>query len=76
MKAIRVRSFGSPEVLQVEELDALSPGQGEVLVRIKAAGVNPVDTYIRSGNFAFTPELPYTPGLDGAGVVGAVGEGC
>jgi NADPH2:quinone reductase len=46
-----------------------------VLVKIKAAGVNPVDTYIRAGQYAALPTLPYTPGVDGAGVVEAVGSG-
>ncbi|MCI0603146.1 NADPH:quinone reductase [bacterium] len=74
MKAIRVREFGGPDKLQLEECEDLHPGPGEVLVRIHAAGVNPVDTYIRSGAYARKPNLPYTPGSDGAGVVIAVGE--
>ncbi len=51
-----------------------APGAGQVLVDVKAAGVNPVDTYIRSGQYAFLPPLPYTPGSDAAGVVAAVGS--
>lgn len=75
MKAIRVESFGGPEVLQVQEVPTPQPGAGQVLVRLHAAGVNPVDTYIRSGKYARLPELPYTPGIDGAGRVEALGAG-
>jgi NADPH:quinone reductase len=69
MKAIRVTAFGGPEVLRLEEVPTPKPGPGEVFVRIHAAGVNPVETYIRAGTYARLPELPYTPGNDGAGVV-------
>jgi len=75
MKAIRVHEFGPPEVMRLEQVPDLRPGTGEVLVRVKAAGVNPVDTYIRSGAYAVKPSLPYTPGSDAAGVVDAVGGG-
>ncbi|HEV3468282.1 MAG TPA: NADPH:quinone reductase [Pyrinomonadaceae bacterium] len=75
MKAIRVHEFGGPEVLRLEDLEDPRPGAGQVLVRVRAAGVNPVDTYIRSGAHAVKPALPYTPGLDAAGTVEAVGEG-
>jgi NADPH:quinone reductase len=75
MKAIRVHKFGGPEVLKLEEAATPKPSAGEVLVRIHAAGVNPYDTYMRAGTYAVKPELPYTPGSDGAGVVEAVGEG-
>ena len=73
MKAIRVKEFGGPEVLRLEEVPTPKPGLGEVLVRIHATGVNPVETYIRAGTYARLPELPYTPGNDGAGVVEQVG---
>ena len=73
MKAIRVHEFGGPEVMKVEETEDLVAGPGQVLVRVKAAGVNPVDTYIRGGGYAVKPPLPYTPGFDGAGTVEAVG---
>jgi NADPH2:quinone reductase len=75
MKAVRVHTFGGPEVLQVDEVPDPSSGAGQVLVRVHAAGVNPVDTYVRSGNYAKLPALPYIPGGDGAGVVQAVGAG-
>lgn len=75
MRAIRVKEFGGPEVLRLEEIADPIPAKGQVLVRIKAAGVNPVDTYIRAGTYARKPPLPYTPGSDGAGTVEALGEG-
>ena len=75
MKAIRVHEFGDPEVLRLEEVPTPQPGLGELLVRMRAAGVNPVETYIRAGTYARLPELPYTPGNDGAGVVERVGLG-
>ena len=73
MKAIHVHEFGGPEVLRLEELPTPQPGPGQVLLRMHAAGVNPVETYIRAGKYARLPELPYTPGNDGAGVVEQVG---
>lgn len=75
MKAIRVYEFGGPEVLRFEETEDPRAGAGQVLVRVGVAGVNPVDTYIRSGAHAVKPTLPYTPGLDAAGTVEAVGAG-
>ncbi|MGB7632035.1 MAG: NADPH:quinone reductase [Candidatus Deferrimicrobium sp.] len=75
MKAIRVHEFGPPEVMRFEEVPDPSPGPGQVLVRIRAAGVNPVETYIRSGAYARRPSLPYTPGNDAGGIVEAVGDG-
>ena len=73
MKAIRVSEFGGPEVLRIQEVPDPKPDSGQVLVRVEAAGVNPVDTYIRAGAYARKPALPYTPGTDAAGVVEAVG---
>ena len=75
MKAIRAHSFGGPEVLQLEELDDPVPGDGEVVVDVHAAGINPADTYMRNGTYAIVPELPYIPGGDAGGVISAVGEG-
>jgi NADPH2:quinone reductase len=73
MKAIRVHEFGDPEVLRFEEVPTPQPGPSQVLVRMRAIGVNPVETYIRSGSYPQKPALPYTPGNDGAGVVEEVG---
>jgi NADPH2:quinone reductase len=75
MKAIRVESFGPPEVMHVADVLEPVPGPGQVVVTVKAAGVNPVDTYIRSGLYRPDLKLPYTPGSDGAGVIKAIGEG-
>lgn len=73
MKAIIVREFGGPEVLRYEEVETPEPGDREVLVKVEAAGVNPVDTYIRTGTHAQKPQLPYTPGKDAAGTVEKTG---
>jgi NADPH2:quinone reductase len=75
MKAILVHEFGGPEVLKLEEVPTPKPAEGQVLVRVHAAGVNPYDTYMRNGTYAVKPPLPYTPGSDGAGVIEAVGPG-
>jgi len=75
MKAILVREFGAPEVMKLEEVPTPRAGAGQVLVKVRAAGVNPYDTYMRNGSYAIKPPLPYTPGGDGAGVVEAVGDG-
>jgi NADPH2:quinone reductase len=72
MKVIRVAAHGGPEVLKLEEVARPVPAADQVLVKIHAIGVNPVDTYIRSGVYT-TKDLPYTPGFDAAGVVEAVG---
>ncbi len=75
MKAIVVTEFGGPDVMRVAEVPDPSPGPGQVVVRIRAAGVNPVDAYVRAGTYARKPPLPYTPGYDGAGDIEAVGTG-
>ena len=75
MKAIRVHQFGGPEVMKIEDIPDLKPGAGQIVVRLKAVGVNPVEAYVRSGVYATLPPLPYTPGLDGAGIVESVGDG-
>lgn len=74
MKAIVVREFGEPEVLKIEDVEMPVPGPSQVLVKVGAAGVNPVDTYLRTGVYPKLPPLPYTPGKDSAGVVESVGS--
>lgn len=73
MRAIRVKEFGGPEVMQLQEVPAPKPSGAQVVVRVRAAGVNPVDVYMRSGTYPRKPALPYTPGTDGAGTVESVG---
>ncbi len=60
--------------MKLEDVPMPTPSGNQVLVKMKSAGVNPVDTYIRAGTYAQKPNLPYTPGKDGAGIVEAVGE--
>jgi NADPH2:quinone reductase len=74
MRAVRVHEFGDPDVLTLEETPQPEPVAGEVLVRVQAAGVNPYETYVRAGHYTELPALPYTPGVDGAGVRVDTGE--
>lgn len=73
MQAIVVNAFGGPDVLVEQCVPMPKPHAGEVRVRLCAAGVNPVETYLRAGQYAQLPELPYVPGNDGAGIVDACG---
>jgi NADPH2:quinone reductase len=75
MRAIRINQFGGPEVLKLEEVPTPTPTAGQVLVHVRAVGVNPYDTNMRAGTYAIKPPLPYTPGSDAAGVVESVGPG-
>lgn len=75
MKAVRAHQFGGPENLQIEEIDDPVAGPGDVVIDVKAAGVNPSDVYMLSGTYALVPPLPYVPGYDAAGIVSAVGDG-
>jgi NADPH:quinone reductase len=72
MKAIRVHQFGGPEVMQLKNVPEPNPGPTQVLIHVRAVGVNPIETYLRSGRNPKLP-LPYTPGTDAAGEVAAVG---
>lgn len=76
MRAVQVRAYGGPEVLALGEVpEPPSPGPGEILVAVKAAGVNPVDVYLHTGQYTRKLALPYTPGSDAAGVVEKAGPG-
>ena len=76
MKAVRIHSFGSPDVMQVDEIEAPRPKRGEVLIRVCASSVNPVDFKTRSGEFKMPgAHMPITLGRDVSGVVEAVGPG-
>jgi NADPH2:quinone reductase len=72
MKAIRVATFGGPEVLRLEDAPDPSPGPDELAVRVEAAGVNFIDVYHRTG--LYPNPLPFFPGLEGAGVVSGLGR--
>ncbi|MBT3819926.1 MAG: alcohol dehydrogenase catalytic domain-containing protein, partial [Nitrospinaceae bacterium] len=77
MKAIHVHEFGGPEVMKFEDAADPTAGAGQILVDMRAAGVNPVDTTFRSGAHPLSKslELPWTPGIDAAGEVIEVGAG-
>ena len=71
MRAIQIEQNGGPEVLQLAELPVPQPGPGQVLVRIAAAGINFIDTYLREGRYP--AQLPFIPGQEAAGTVEALG---
>lgn len=76
MKAIVMKEFGGPEVLKYVDVPDPVPEANEVLIKLAFCGVNPNETYVRTGTYNFyKPELPYTPGYDGAGVIEKVGAG-
>lgn len=72
MKAIQIHEFGNSSALQIGSIDVPEPGEGEVRVRVEAAGLNFIDTYHRQGWYPVP--LPFTPGVEAAGVVDAVGD--
>ncbi|MCL6270707.1 NADPH:quinone reductase [Sansalvadorimonas sp. 2012CJ34-2] len=74
MKAIRQQQHGDIDQLKLETVQIPQPGPGQILVKIHAAGVNPVDTYIRAGTNGYTASMPHTPGKDGAGTIAAMGD--
>jgi NADPH:quinone reductase-like Zn-dependent oxidoreductase len=75
MKACRVHNFGPPEVISFEDVARPQPGEGEVLVRVKAAGVGPWDAWIRAGKSVLPQPLPLTLGSDLSGTVETIGPG-
>jgi NADPH2:quinone reductase len=74
MKAIRIAQYGDPSVMQLVDVPEPKPGPGEALVRVHSAGVNYADIYFRTGAGRVPIPFPYTLGMEGAGVVEAVGE--
>ncbi|MBC8241212.1 MAG: alcohol dehydrogenase catalytic domain-containing protein, partial [Alphaproteobacteria bacterium] len=75
MKAIQVHEFGDADVLRYGDVPDPTAGPGQVVIKVAAIGVNPVDTYIRAGVHLIRPALPFIPGSDAAGTVLAVGDG-
>ncbi|MCY7351003.1 MAG: NADPH:quinone oxidoreductase family protein [Cytophagaceae bacterium] len=75
MKALLCKTFGPPESLVLEDVESPKPGVGQVLIEVKACGVNFPDTLIIGGKYQFKPPLPFAPGGEVAGIVSAVGEG-
>jgi len=75
MKAVLCKVYGMPETLVVEEIEPLHPGKGQVVITVKACGVNFPDTLIIQGKYQFKPAPPFSPGSEIAGIVKEVGEG-
>jgi NADPH:quinone reductase len=74
MRAVRCHTWGDPDVLAVEDIEARRPGPGEVRIRVEASAVNFTDTLIVAGKYQFKPKLPHIPGHELAGIVLEVGE--
>lgn len=75
MQAVLCKTYGPPESLVIEEVEPLQPGKGQVVLSVKACGVNFPDTLIIQGQYQFKPPMPFSPGGEVAGVVKAVGDG-
>src|SRR5437867_2328520 len=73
MKVVRIHKTGGPEVLSYEDAPEPQPGKGEAVVKVEAIGVNFIDVYFRTGLYK-APSLPYTPGMEAAGTVSAIGS--
>ena len=75
MKAVLCKTYGPPESLVVEDVPALTPGSGEVVISVRAASVNFPDVLIIQNQYQFKPPLPFSPGSEVAGVIKEVGDG-
>src|SRR3974377_499140 len=75
MKAVLCKAFGPPENLVIEEVEPLKPGKGQVIISVKACGVNFPDTLIIQGKYQSKPPFPFIPGSEVAGIVKELGEG-
>src|SRR5260221_14764152 len=75
MKAVLCKEYGPPDSLVLAEVEPLKPGKGQVVISVKACGVNFPDTLIIEGKYQFKPELPFSPGGEVAGVVKETGPG-
>src|SRR6266566_2962227 len=75
MKAVLCKAYGPPESLVIEDIEPLKPGRGQVVIGVKACGVNFPDTLIIQGKYQFKPAMPFSPGGEVAGIVKEAGEG-
>src|SRR5437868_8746659 len=75
MKAVLCKEYGPPESLVIEDIPSLRPGKGQVVISVKACGVNFPDTLIIQGKYQSKPPFPFIPGSEVAGIVKEVGEG-
>jgi NADPH2:quinone reductase len=75
MKAVLCKEYGLPDSLVLAEVEPLRPGKGQVVISVKACGVNFPDTLIIQGKYQLKPDMPFTPGSEIAGIVKEVGEG-
>ena len=74
MKGILVSEYGPPEVMQYTDLPMPEPNDSQLLIKVHATGINPVETYQREGSQGYTPELPFIPGRNASGVIAAMGK--
>src|SRR4029453_11950813 len=75
MRAVLCKAYGPPESLVIEDVESPTPGPGEVVISVKASGVNFPDVLIIQNKYQVKPPLPFSPGSECAGVIRAVGEG-